>query len=226
MANRTHYSPDTMNDDWRLRIQARDEGSASALAERLDAHEIERDLEQTFHDRVVVSVDGAEVFCYAATREQLETARKMIEKLAADHGFGLDFELRHWHPSAEEWEDPDTPLPETDADLAREHRERIDQERQESAEQGYPEYEVRVQCPNRRLASELAERLRRESIPVVHHWSYVLVGAPDEQTGQALAERLRAEAPTGSAVTVEENLRAVYNERPFRPFAYLGGLGG
>lgn len=215
-----------MNDDWRLRIEARDEGSASALAERLDAHEIERDLEQTFHDRVVVSVDGAEVFCYAAEREQLERAQQVIEKVAAEHDFGLDFELRHWHPSAEQWEDPDTPLPESDADLAREQRERIAQERQDSAQQGYPEYEVRVQCPNRRAASELADRLREEGIPVVHHWSYVLVGALDEQTGQALAERLRAEAPGGSAVTVEENLRAVYDERPFRPFAYLGGLGG
>ncbi|HEY3727297.1 MAG TPA: hypothetical protein VGL51_09000 [Solirubrobacteraceae bacterium] len=215
-----------MNDDWRLRIEAHDEGQASALAERLDAHEIERDLEQTFHDRVVVSVDGAEVFCYGAAREQLDSARQVIEKLAAEHDWELEFELRHWHPSAEQWEDPDTPLPATDADLAREHQERVAQEREESAERGYPEYEVRVQCDSRKAAGELAEKLRGEGIPVVHHWSYVLVGALDEDTGKALAERLRAEAPPGSEVKIEGNLRAVYNERPFRPFAFLGGLGG
>jgi hypothetical protein len=215
-----------MNDDWRLRIDARDEGHASTLAERLDAHEIERDLEQTFHDRVVVSVDGAEVFCYGAVREQLDGARQVIEKLAAEHGWELEFELRHWHPSAEQWEDPDTPLPASDADLAREHRERIASEREESAERGYPEYEVRVECDSRKAAGELAEKLRGEGIPVVHHWSYVLVGALDEDTGKALAQRLAAEAPAGSKVKIEGNLRAVYNERPFRPFAFLGGLGG
>ncbi|HEY2260560.1 MAG TPA: hypothetical protein VGH45_12640 [Solirubrobacteraceae bacterium] len=215
-----------MNDDWRLRIATHDEGLASSLAERLDAHEIERDLEQSFHDRVVVSVDGADVFCYGAVREQLDAARRVIEKLAADQGWQLEFELRHWHPSAEQWEDPDTPLPDSDADLAREHRERIAQEREESAQQGYPEYEVRVQCESRRAAAELAEKLRGEGIPVVHHWSHLLVGALDEETGKALAQRLRAEAPAGSEVKVEENLRAVYEERPFRPFAYLGGLGG
>jgi hypothetical protein len=175
---------------------------------------------------MVVSVDEGEVFCYGADREQMESARQEIETVAAKHDWKLDFELRHWHPTAEQWEDPDAPLPTTDAEQAAERGEMIAAEREESAEQGYPEYEVRIKCHDRHTAGQLSDKLRDEGIPVVHRWKYVLVGALDEDSGKQLAERLRTEAPGGCEITVEENLRAVYDEGPFRPFAYLGGLGG
>jgi hypothetical protein len=54
----------------------------------------------------------------------------------------------------------------------------------------------------------------------------VLVGAVDEDSAAQLADRMRAEAPEGSEVTVEGNLRAVYDERPGSRFWMLGGLGG
>jgi hypothetical protein len=215
-----------MNDDWRLRISTSGGEDASTLAERLDAHEIESDLQQTFQDRVVVSVDEGEVFCYGGDRTQLESARQEVEKLAAQHGWPLEFELRHWHPTAEQWENPDEPLPSTDAERAHEHQELIASERDQSSDRGYPEFEVRVKCSSRHEAGQLADRLRAEGIPVVHRWTYVLVGALDEDGGNALAERLRGEAPAGSEVTVEGNRRAAYDEGPFRPFAWLGGLGG
>lgn len=215
-----------MNDDWRLKITTADEREAGTLAERLDSHEIETDLEKTFHDRVVVSVDDGEVYCYGGDRDQLDSARSEIEKLAADHGWKLAFELRHWHPIAEQWEDPDAPLPTSEADQNREHAELMASERAESAQHGYPEFEVRIKCSNRHTAGQLADRLREEGIPVVHRWTYVLVGAQDEDSGRALAERLKAEVPPDSEVTVEGNRRATYDEGPFRPFAWLGGLGG
>ena len=71
-------------------------------------------------------------------------------------------------------------------------------------------------------AGELAERLRDEGIPVVHRWSAVLVGATDEASANQLAERLRSEAPSGCEVTVEGNLRAIYEDRPWYRFAVLG----
>lgn len=215
-----------MNDDWRLRITSGGDQDASTLAQRLDSHEIETDLEKTFNDRVVVSVDDGEVFCYGGDREQLDGARSEIQKLAAEHGWTLEFELRHWHPIAEQWEDPDAPVPTSEADQNREHAELMESEREESAEHGYPEFEVRIKCANRHTAGQLADRLREEGIPVVHRWTYVLVGALDEDSGRALAERLKSEAPPGSEVTVEGNRRAAYDEGPFRPFAWLGGLGG
>ncbi|MDQ6836257.1 MAG: hypothetical protein M3016_08735 [Actinomycetota bacterium] len=215
-----------MNDDWRLRINTGDRARAGELSEELKAHALEDDGARSIHDRVIVSVDDTEVFCYAGTLEQAQETQAAIERLVANHGWSLDFELDHWHPTAERWEDSDVPLPETDAELAEEMRERIAQERADSQRQGYPEFEVRVQCATRGEAAELAEHLRGEGVDVVHRWSAVLIGAADEASAEQLAQRLRGEAPSGSAITVEGNLRAIYDERPWRPFSVFGGLAG
>ncbi|MGI8714231.1 MAG: hypothetical protein ACR2NR_13860 [Solirubrobacteraceae bacterium] len=215
-----------MNDDWRLRIDLRQHAAAYRLSELLGGVEIEHDLESTYHDRVVVSVDDSEVFCYTSTRAQAEAAEQLIRRLAADNDWGLDVELCHWHPVSEQWESPDKPLPSTDADTDRERAERVAAERAESAQQGYPEYEVRVQCGSRGEAGELSAKLEQEGIPNLHRWSYVLIGATDEDSAESLAQRLRAEAPDARAVTVEPNVRAMWDERPGNPFAVLGGLAG
>jgi hypothetical protein len=215
-----------MNDDWRLRIDLHEHAFAHQLSEALGAVEIEHQLERSFHDRVVVSVDGSEVFCYAGTRAQAEAADQLIRQLIADHGWKAEIELAHWHPVAEQWEPPDEPLPDSETDAARERAERIAAERADSAEQGYPEFEVRIQCGSRGQAGELSDRLEQEGIPNVHRWSYVLVGATDEQSAQQLAERLRNEVPAGTEITVELNQLAIWENRPGNPFAVLGGLAG
>jgi hypothetical protein len=215
-----------MNDDWRLRIDLGDGGRASELTEELRAHTLQQDIERSLHDRVIVSADEGEIFCYTATREQAEQASATIETLAANHAWSLEIELRHWHPTAERWQEADVPLPDTDAARAAERHERIEQERADSTAHGYPEYEVSVRCASRGEASALADRLRDEGMPVVQRWRAVLVGALDEDSAGQLAERLKAEAPAGSVVTVEGNLRAVYEEGPWRPFSILGGMGG
>jgi hypothetical protein len=215
-----------MNDDWRLRIDLHEHSFAHQLSEALDAVEIEHQLERSFHDRVVVSVDGSEVFCYAGTRAQAQAAERLIRQLLADHGWEADIDLAHWHPISEQWENPDEPLPDSETDAALERAERIAAERAESAEQGYPEFEVRIQCGSRARAGELSDKLEQEGIPNVHRWSYVLVGATDEQSAQQLAERLRAEVPAGTEITVELNQLAIWENRPGNPFAVLGGLAG
>ncbi len=215
-----------MNDDWRLRIDMHDEEHVRELTRALEEHPEGPSDSGPGDDRVIVTHDGAEVFAYAATREQAEHTRDTVGKLAGDHSWQVDFELMHWHPTAEEWEDPDKPLPENDAQRAEEHRERIAQEQAGSAADGYPDYEVRIQCKSHRAANALAEQFEQEGIPFTHRWSTVLVGAADEDSAAALATRLRAEAPEGSEVTVEGNLREIYDERPGRRFWMLGGLGG
>lgn len=215
-----------MDDDWRLRITLTDPGHLGALTEELRAHTLQEDLRRTMHDRVIVSTDEFEVFCYAGSREQAQAAAQTVTQLADEHGWSLEIELRHWHPTAEQWEEADIPLPGDDAARAAERSERIAQERAESAQRGYPEFEVRVQCGSRREAGELAEQLRDHGIPVVQRFSAVLVGAADEDSAEQLAQRLRGEAPTGAQVTVEGNLRAVYEDGPWRPFSILGGMGG
>jgi L-alanine-DL-glutamate epimerase-like enolase superfamily enzyme len=216
-----------MNDDWRLRITLEDDDTADALTERLKEHTTSNDRSRSMHDRIVVSRDGAEVFCYAGTRDQADATLRAVEQLAADAQWAApQFELTHWHPTAERWEDADLPLPQTDAERAEELRQRIAQERTDSERQGYPDFEVRVHCGSRGEAGDLADRLRHEGIPVVHRWSAVLVGASDEASAAQLAERLRAEVPADSTVTVEGNMRATYDDRPWSPFSVLGGLGG
>lgn len=214
-----------MADDWRLRVELENEDRARDLVKLLSKLDTAHDLETSFRDRVVVSRDGSEVFCYADTREQAEAAERAIGSLASDGGWQVRSELRRWHPIAEEWEDPDRPI-----EPAAEHAELVKHERAESEEQGFPDYEVRVRCPSRHDAHRLAERLQSEGIPNVHRWEFVVVGAEDEDSANALADRIRSEAPPGSEVSAEASLPEVVSEAPlatpFNPFAVFGGLGG
>ncbi len=216
-----------MNDDWRLQIDPADEsGDPGSLVERLHAGELEHELSDAFHDRVIVSRDGDTVFLYAATREQVESAGAAVEKLAEQHGWGISADLRHWHPEAEEWEDPDKPLPSSEAERAAEHEELIAAERQAVAEGGEPQFEVRVDLPSHRDAARFEDVLRAEGLPAVRRWKYLVLGAADKESGRELAKRLEGEAPAGSTVTLEANERVLYEERPSNPFAIFGGLGG
>jgi hypothetical protein len=215
-----------MNDDWRLHIDLHDDGIAHRLGESLQAEELEHDLERSFADKVVVSVDGNDVYCYAGTRAQAEAAGRLIAKLIADQHWDADVDLTHWHPTAERWEPADEPEPSDPQQMAHEQAERVADERAESADKGYPEYEVRVQCGSRHEARHLVERLETENIPAMHRWSVVLIGANDSETAEQLAERLRGELP-GLEIAVELNSRDVYTDmRGANPFAVLGGLAG
>ena len=211
-----------MSDDWRLRIDVYEPSRARRLLERLDASELEHELESSFHERVIVSRDDSTIFCYAGTREQAERARVLARQLAEEHDWQLDTDLERWHPSAESWENPDQPLPSSDAERAAEHAKLIADERA----QGVPEFEVRVECSSRQAARELADKLREEGLPNVQRANYVLVGASDEDAAKALAERLRAEAPPDSTVTAEGTFNAVLAKVGPNPFAIFGGLGG
>ena len=215
-----------MNDDWRLRVELEEEGLAHRLGERLESGEIEHNLQDAFHDRVVVSINGPELFCYTGSREQAERAEELIRRIAADHHWTIDVQLSHWHPVAEEWQDPDAPEPASATAVAQEREERVEDERQESSEQGYPDMEVRVQTGSRHEARELSHRLAAEGLPNIHRHNYVLIGATDEDSAQGLADRLRGELPDGTPIAVEANRRAVYDHRVWSPFSVLGGLGG
>jgi hypothetical protein len=215
-----------MNDDWRLRVRLHEHGIIHALSERLAVADLEHDLERAFADRVIVSIDGAELFCYAGTREQAEAAASLIRSVADQHGWAVETELSRWHPSAERWAGADAPLPETDAERIAERAELVRRERQESAARGYPEYEIRVECETREAASELADQLWGQGLPSVQRFRYVLLGAVDEQSATQLAEQVRGMVPAGTPVSVGASLRAVHDETARSPFAVFGGLGG
>ena len=162
-----------MNDDWRLRVDLNEEGIAHELTGRLEAFDLSHDLQTSFGDRVIVSRDGPEVFCYTGTREQAEAAERAIRAVADKHGWSLTSRLEHWHPTAEQWEAPDEPLPHTETETAAERAELMETEREESEEQDYPNSRssalpVARGCPcagreaeERRPAHRPAARIRR-----------------------------------------------------------------
>jgi hypothetical protein len=215
-----------MSDDWRLRIGFLDGGRAPELRDRLEANVLEHELADAFHDRVAVSVDGPEVFLYAGTREQAGRAEQLVRSLAAERGWQVEVELTRWHPAAEEWRDPDEPLPASHDEQAAERAALIERERRESAASGHPEFEVRIQCESHRDATALGDVLEAEGIPVARRWRYLVVGASDEDSAKALADRVRAEAPPGTVVISEGTPRTVSEGSPGNPFAIFGGLGG
>ncbi|MGO9901186.1 MAG: hypothetical protein ACLP0J_16170 [Solirubrobacteraceae bacterium] len=215
-----------MSDDWRLRIELADGKQAGELARMLGSGELEHQLDEGYIERVIVSRDGVEVFAYGGSRTQVQRAADAIHELATQRGWQIDAQLARWHPVAEEWEDPDAPLPEGDAGLEAERAALIKSEREESAAAGYPQWEVRVECDSHHDTLRLAAKLNEEGIPSVRRWRYLLVGATDEASADALAARLRLECPPDFKINVEESGAAVEATRPFNPFAVLGGLGG
>jgi hypothetical protein len=219
-----------MAEDWRLRVRFEHEAGARELAKRLQGRDLEHDLETSFRNRVVVSRDGSIVFCYANSREQAAAAQRAIENLRDQGGWSIEIDLERWHPLAERWELPDAALPGTPAELNQEHAELIQSERDESREQGFPMFEVRVRCESHRGAEELAQRLAAEGIPTAHRWKFLVAGASDEDSADSLAARIRDDAPPGTSVTVEGSIQQITRDAPyttpFNPFTVLGGLGG
>jgi hypothetical protein len=215
-----------MSDDWRLRVSFGESGFVHRLTERFKTSELRHDLETSFHDRLAVSVDGDDLFCYAGSREQAERAQELVRSLATEHGWQVEMELRRWHAAAERWEEPDVPLPETDSERATEHAELIQREREELKERGYPEFEVRAEFASHEAAQAFADRLRQEGFASARRANYLVIGAADEDTANELAERLRGEAGPDSTVSVEASGNAVLDEQPQNPFWFLGGLAG
>jgi hypothetical protein len=214
-----------MNDDWRVQVTCPTTATAANLSELLREGDFQHSLQDAAGERVVVSVDGHELFLYAGSRAQAERATDAVKSLIASSGVAVRTELRRWHPVSEEWIDADLPLPEGEKAVAVEHDELIAQEDQEQSHLDYAEWEVRVSTGSHRETLELADTLRGEGLPSLRRWRYLLVGARDEDAAKALAERIRALAPAGSDVEVEASVRVVEAEMPGNPFAVFGGLG-
>jgi hypothetical protein len=215
-----------MDDDWRLQIDLDDDGIAGNLADYLRAAELEHDLAVDIGRRVIVSNEGARIFLYAGDREQLDRAQDAIQKYVDSKEWKATLELRHWHHEANEWEDPEKPLPTSEAEKEAEHEQLMETEGEEAAARGRAEFEVSVKFPNSHEAREFAKKLKEEGLEPVRRFHYMVVGAPDEDAAKELAERIRAEAPDDAEVKAEYSLREIYDEQPPNPFFFLGGLAG
>jgi hypothetical protein len=213
-----------MNDDWRVQVTCPTTATAANLNELLREGGFQHELQGTAGERVIVSLDGNELFLYAGERAQAERAIDAVKSLIANSGVTVRTELRRWHPVSEDWVDAYLPMPDSETAIAAEHAEMIAREREEQSHLKYAEWEVRVGTDSHREALELSDRLRQAGIPNLRRWRYLLVGAGDEDAANALAERVREIA--GIEVTLEvEASRPVVESELANPFAVFGGLG-
>jgi hypothetical protein len=214
-----------MNDDWRVQVTCPTTATAANLSELLREGDFEHSLQDAAGERVVVSVDGHELFLYAGDRAQAERATDAVQSLIASSGVSVTTELRRWHPVSEQWIDADLPLPDSEAAVAAEHAEMIARERAEQADVNYAEFEVRVSTPSHRETVELADKLRQEGLTSLRRWRFLLLGAADEDSANALAERVRAIAGPDATVEAEGTYKTVEDAIGFNPFAVFGGMG-
>jgi hypothetical protein len=182
--------------------------------ERLGTAQLRDDLSRAFHDRIIVTHDKQRLFIYTGLRDQADAVRAEVATDARQRGWSVNITLRRWHPIAEEWRDPDDPLPVDGASKRAERDMLMAHEREETAKRGYPEFEVRIDLPSRRAAVAFCERLKNDGLLAVRRWKYVLVGAADEDSAKTLAKRIRAdEAVAVGDVKIEGTWAIVNAER-------------
>jgi hypothetical protein len=192
-------------DDYRIRIQL-DEAEAGSLLERLgsglsgEAADLAADLEAR---RLVVSRDGDDLFVYAATPDEAERARSVIQAELRDNDVAaVTGPVEHWLDEEDRWnDDPPTETWE-----------------EETLERGFAPWEVRVQMATHADARALADRLEQEGYGVERRWHYLIVGTASREEADALAARVHGEVEPGGEL--------VWQTVPGNPFAVFGGMGG
>jgi hypothetical protein len=192
-------------DDYRIRIEIEDE-NAGGLLERLglglsgEAADLASDLEAR---RLVVSRDGDDLFVYAGTAAEAETARSIIQAELRDNEItAVTGPVEHWLDEQDRWsDDPPTETWE-----------------EEALERGYAPWEVRVGMASHGDARDLADRLEQEGFAVERRWRYLIVGTASKEEADALAARVHGEVEPGGEL--------VWETVPGNPFAVFGGMGG
>jgi hypothetical protein len=191
-------------DDYRIRIEIEDE-HAGGLLERLglglsgEAADLAGDLEAR---RLAVSRDGDDLFVYAGTPAEAETARSIIQaELRDNETAAVTGPVEHWLDAEDRWSDePPTETWE-----------------EEALERGYAPWEVRVGMASHGDARDLADRLEQEGFAVERRWRYLIVGAASKEEAEALAARIHGEVEPGGEL--------VWETVPGNPFAVFGGMG-
>ena len=141
-------------------------GQVDAVVRALHEQELTEEASRAL-GRPAISHDDDDVFIYTDTAESAEQARLALTRALADVGAEAHPSVSRWHHLEERWEDASAPMPETEAQREVEHERLIEEEDEESAADGSPDWEVRVTLPSHRDAREFAERLEAEGIPVL-----------------------------------------------------------
>jgi hypothetical protein len=198
-----------VNDEFRVEVELDDDERGYSLGERLRALDLDDDARERLGGRVLVTRDGSQLFLYAASDAQAREAAEVVRSLVDADELSAEIGVTRWHPIEQAWKDASIPLPRTQAEEESEYAAREAAEAEEAALEGEYDWRVVVHLPGRDEAVELADRLRREGVPISRRWRYVRAGALTEERAEELAERLRRELPGDSEVYVEANVSDV-----------------
>jgi hypothetical protein len=214
-------------DDYRVTVEFEDEGHVLPFGRLLAERGLERDLRDMLGEGVVVTRDGPRVYLYASTKEQAAAAEHAARRVLGEQDANAELSaVERWHPTEERWEDASAPLPQTEAELEAEDEIRQRDDEAEAEEEGYAEWEVRIDLSSHGDAVAFAERLEAEGIkPIVRRWKYILIGTPTEESAQELASRLETEAPAGATVRAEPSAAVGWEVTSSNPFSIFGGFG-
>ncbi|HEY1594464.1 MAG TPA: hypothetical protein VGF74_03625 [Thermoleophilaceae bacterium] len=220
-----------MSEDWRVKVEFHEEEHGRRLTGFLHSNELEHDLAERLHGRVVVSQDGPLLFLYAETRDQAEAAMQVVNSFLSDHAgdaqAAAEVELTRWHEVEERWEDPSKALPDTPEGVKAERDKLTETERAESAYDKMDEWEVQIVLPDHGSTKALAKKLEGEGLKPLRRWRFLVIPVPSEDDGNQLAERLKGEVPAEARIAVEASYGEVIANAPgSRAFSLFGGLGG
>ena len=198
-----------MEDEFRVEVELDDDEHGYSLGERLRALDLDNDARERLGRLVLVTRDGSRVFLYATSDAQAREAAQVVRSLVDADELSAEIRVTRWHPIEQDWKDASIPLPRTREEEDAEYAAREAAEAEEAAIDGEHDWQVVVHLPGRDEAVELAERLRREGVPVARRWRYIRAGALTEERAEELAERLRRELSDDVDVFVEANLSDV-----------------
>jgi hypothetical protein len=198
-----------VEDEFRVEVELDDDEHGYSLGERLRALDLDDDARERLGRRVLVTRDGSRLFLYATSDAQAREAAELVRSLADADELSAEIRVTRWHPIERAWKDASVPLPRTPEEEEAEYAAREAAEAEEAAIEGEYDWQVVVHLPGRDEAVELADRLRRDGVPVARRWRYVRAGALTEERAEELAERLRRELPDDVDVYVEPNLSDV-----------------
>jgi len=204
----------TDSTDWRVTISLPDQARAERARRSLSAREVEQDVRRRLGRSVVVGSGDSQIFLYAGTELAAAEAERAAREVLGELGIEAESAVQRWHPIEEEWQDPDAPMPRTEAGRQAEHQRLEEAETAESVTAGVAPWQARVELGSHREAVALAAKLQGEGYAVVRRWKFLLVGADNEDGARALTGHIEQEAPPGAQVSAEPSGARL----PFIPF--------
>ena len=191
------------SDDWRVTMSLTGQAHAEPAQPPDSPRQVEEDIRRQVGGDVAVGAGDGQIFLYAGTEAAARAAEQTARDALARYGMAAESALHRWHPIEEQWESPDVPMPQTEAERQAE-RQRLEQaEAAESVATGIAQWQVRVELASHHQAVALARKLEDQGQSVARRWKLLIAGAANEDQARELAGQISREAPPDAVITTE-----------------------